>query len=113
MTAGNLDRRIQFRRGTEGSSGFGAGTGATTWADYGTPRWASKMDVSDRERLASSGEANELTTRFVVRFDSLTTAVKQTDRLTCEGRTFGIVAIKEMPGRKRYLEISAVERRTE
>lgn len=47
MKAGQLDRRVQFRRAAVSAGAFGQ---AEEWADHGAPVWAAKKDVSDGER---------------------------------------------------------------
>lgn len=106
MKAGALDRRIQFRRFTMTDDGF---TTVEAWADHGSPVWASRRDVSDRERMAAMEVAAMITTRFHVRYSSFTAGITPKDRLTCEGVEYDITGIKQM-GRRDGFEITASAR---
>jgi head-tail adaptor len=97
---------VQFRRATLTDNGLEM---AEVWANHGTPRSASRADISDGERWRAGEVQAHVTTRFVVHSDSLTAAVTPKDRLVCEGRTYDISGIKEV-GRGRFLEITAAAR---
>lgn len=103
---GQLDRRVQFRRLQASDDGF-ARSGA--WVDHGDPVWASRRDVSDRERALAGQTAAVLVTRFAVRWSSFTAGLTPVDQVLCEGRLFDIVGIKEI-GRRQFLEITAQAR---
>jgi len=105
--AGKLDRRLQFRRFTLADGDFGQ---EETWADHGSPVWAEKKDLSDTERWRAGEVAATVTTRFVVRWSTFTSALTPKDRLVCEGVTYSIVGIKEGMGRRQWLEITASAR---
>lgn len=105
LNAGNLDRRIQIQRATTVSDGLGGNI--ETWADLGTPIAAMRRDVSDAERLSAAAWDNELVTRFTIRSSTFSKGIKRTDRLTHEGVTFVIDGIKEVPGRRAFIEITA------
>ena len=104
--AGQLDRRIQFRRSQASDDGFST---VEAWADHGKAVWASRRDVSDRERQLSGQIGAVLMTRFVVRWSSFSSDITPKDRLICEGREFDILGIKEQ-GRRTFLEITAQAR---
>lgn len=103
MTAGKLDRRVQFHRAALVDDGF---TSAASWSALGSPVWASRRDVSDSERVASAQIAAVITTRFQVRSSVFARGITAADRLICEGETFDIVGIKQV-GRLAMLEITA------
>lgn len=103
MTAGRLDRLVQFQRATLSDDGFGQ---VETFADYGDPYFASKTDVSDAERWRAGEVAATVTTRFVVRSCDFTRGLTPKDRISCEGRVYDIFGIKEV-GRLKLLEITA------
>lgn len=107
MSAGPLDRRVQFRRATEGTDGFGQ---TETWGNHGTPVWAHKAEVSDGERWRAGEVAAHITTRFRVRYSAFTAGITPKDRLTCEGRTYDISGIKEVGPRRTFFEITAAAR---
>jgi SPP1 family predicted phage head-tail adaptor len=104
--AGDLDRRIQFRRATVSAGALGA---VETWADHGAPVWASKKDLSDGERWRASEVQAHVTTRFVIRSSEFSRDLTPKDRLICEGREYDITGIKEI-GRRDMLEITAAAR---
>ena len=104
MTAGALDRRIQFRRLTRSDDGYGQ---AETWADYGTPIFASKTDVRDSEKVAAGQVSATTMSRFLVRWSSFTAGLTAKDRLVCEGREFGLIGVKDI-GRRQWRELTAV-----
>jgi SPP1 family predicted phage head-tail adaptor len=107
MNAGSLDRQIQFQRATSADDGYGM---VTTWADHGCLQWAKKTDASDGERWRASEVSAIITTRFVVRYSEFTRDISPKDRLTCEGFSYEISGIKEIDGRRRWLEITAAAR---
>jgi head-tail adaptor len=103
MDAGRLDRWLQFQRSTLTDDGFGM---VETWADHGHPVWGSKSDLSDAERFRNGMSDAEMVSRFRVRSSAFSRGLTPKDRLTCEGRTYAIIGIKEV-GRYDGLEITA------
>lgn len=106
LSAGELDRRVQFQAVTTTDDGYAE---VEAWANVGSPRWAKRQDVSDGEKYRAQANISELLTRFTVRSDSLTRSLTTRDRLTSEGTLFHIVGIKEI-GRREYMEITAAAR---
>lgn len=106
MTAGPLDRRVQFQRATLADDGF---TSAPTWAAHGSPVWAAMTPVSDGERWRAGEVAATVTARFRVRWSAFTAALTPEDRLECEDRTYDITGLKEL-GRREFIEITASAR---
>ena len=104
--AGNLDRRVQFRRARLDDNGL---IKAEVWEDLGRCVWASKRDVSDTERWRAAEVQAQISTRFVVRWSPFTAGVTPKDRLIAEGLEYDISGIKEV-GRREYLEITASAR---
>lgn len=107
MQAGKLDRRIELQRFTA-TTDPDSGEQVKAWGTL-TLASASKADVSDRERVASAEVAAQIGTRFQIRWTSTVADLNPKDRLTFEGRTYQIVAVKEI-GRRVGLEISAIAR---
>ena len=107
MRTGRLDRYVQFQRATLSDDGFQM---VEAFANHGTRISANRKDVSDAERYRANEVSAIITTRFVVRYSSFTAALTPKDRLTCEGRSYNISGIKEMDGRRQYLEITAAAR---
>lgn len=103
MNAGALDRRVTFQRATVTKNGFNESV--PTWGDLVTV-WASKQDIRDSERIRAAQTGAAVSTRFQVRWNAVTATLNTKDRLVCEGRTYGIVAVKEL-GRREGLEITA------
>lgn len=106
MSGRHLDRRVQFRRASLTDNGLEQ---VETFADHGSPVWASKTDVSDGERWRAGGVGASITTRFVVRSSTFTRGLTPKDRLTCAGLEYDISGIKEI-GRLDRLEITASAR---
>jgi SPP1 family predicted phage head-tail adaptor len=104
--AGDLDRRVQFRRSSLVDTGMSK---TPVFADLGTPVWASKFDVSDSERLRAAEVQASITARFRVRWSTFTGGVTPKDRMACEGVEYDITGIKEI-GRREYREITAAAR---
>lgn len=105
--AGKLDRRIQFERATMADNGL---TSEEVFESLGDPVWASKTDLSDGERWRAGEVGAVVTTRFRVRWSSFTNGITAKDRLVCEGATYEITGIKEVEGRRQYLEMTASRR---
>ncbi|SMO64026.1 head-tail adaptor protein [Paracoccus laeviglucosivorans] len=113
MGAGDLDRRIQFRRATVQDDRFQT---VLRWNEdnpdadnLGTPVWGSRKDASDAERAKSGGIEASMMSRFVVRSSSFTRGITPKDRLVCGGLVYDIAGIKEI-GRLDRLEITATAR---
>lgn len=106
MRAGALDRRIVIERATTTPDEFNAS--GETWAALATV-WASKSDVKDGERMRAGAVSSEITTRFQVRYSTTLADVGPKDRVRFDGRTYDIVAVKEI-GRNEGLEITAAAR---
>lgn len=108
MSAGSLDRRVQFLRAGTIDDGLAEVEGDFT--NYGDPVWASRTDVNDAERWRAGAVGASITTRFVIHASAFARTVKPQYRLCCDGVTYEITGIKEAVGRRRYLEITASAR---
>ncbi|WP_418885044.1 phage head closure protein [Aurantimonas endophytica] len=106
MDAGRMDRRITLERFTETRDAFNEPV--QTWAPLATV-WASKEDIRDGERWSAQEVGAEVTTRFRVRWSSVVADLNPKDRVQFDGRTYDIVAVKEI-GRREGLEITASAR---
>lgn len=107
IDAGELDRRITIMRVGSKDDGL------ATVADAPIPelrRWAKKTEVSDAERVRASQQGIEVTSRFLVRSDSLTRTMTSQDVVVCDDVEYAIVGIKEARGRRIGIEITAVAR---
>lgn len=104
MRAGKLDRRIILQRYDIVYDEWNQPIEG--WADIGK-RWASKEDVSDGEKVRAAQVGASVTTRFRVRYDSLTKTLTAADRIAYDGKVYSISGIKEGEGRKDELEITA------
>lgn len=98
-----LDRRLDVLRAPLIDDGFAQVTG--TPVQIGTV-WAAKRDVSDAERFKDGRTEAMLTTRFQVRWSPFAASILPSDTLRCEGRSYGIVGLKEL-GRREGFEITA------
>ena len=102
--ARQLDRKVQFLRAGIIDDGIARQRGP--FQPYGSPVLAGKTPVSDGERFRSGEVASTMTDRFVVRYSALTASITGSDRLTCDGVTYGISGKKEI-GRRVGFEITA------
>lgn len=103
MKAGDLDRRISIERYSTTYNDDNEPTEG--WAEVGK-RWASKKDVSDGEKVRAAEVGATVTTRFQLRWDSLTKTLTASDRIVCDGMTYDIAGTKEL-GRREGVEITA------
>lgn len=106
VAIGNLDRRITIERQMlVGDDGYG--NTIYDWGPLATVA-ASRLDVSDTERVAYGGLFSELISRFVIRAAGAAGSVYPTDRLAYDGKHWDISGVKETKhGRNRFLEITA------
>ncbi len=104
MNIGSLDRRLEIWRAAIVDDGFAQMPGAAV--KIGTV-WAAKTDVSDSERFRNGVTEAMITTRFQVRWSSLTAGILASDLIEVDGRRYGVVGIKEI-GRREGLEITAL-----
>ena len=109
MKPERLDRKITLQRFTWSQDEYGAPV--QVWADLASV-WASKLDVSDGERVAAAEVSATITTRFRIRHDSAWADLNPKDRVQFEGRTYDIWGVKEI-GRREELEITAAARADE
>jgi SPP1 family predicted phage head-tail adaptor len=103
MEAGKLDRRITVERATTTTDAYGGEV--ATWVPLGTV-WAAVEPISDGERFRAAEVAAQVTTRFRIRWGL---GVTVEDRVVYDGRTYGIVGVKEI-GRREGQEITAAAR---
>lgn len=106
LNAGKLDRRIQIQRATTGPIDAYGNT-AREWMDFGPAIFARRRDVSDAERLSAGVWGNKLVIRFIIRATAFGRSIARHDRLVHDGVTFEIDGIKEVPGGRGFLEITA------
>lgn len=108
IRSGDLNRRIVIQRRADVVNVFNEPVPG--WAEIAS-RPAKVTPVSDGERFGGGQEVQAtLTHRFTVRWDrALWTAIDPTCRVLYDGRTFDIVAIKEL-GFREGVEITATAR---
>lgn len=104
LDAGSLDRRISVQHAAMIDDGVSSVLGPM---DEVGKRWAKKTDVSDGERVRASAQGQDLTTRFLVRSDSLTREINATYEIVCEGARYRVTGAKEYGGRGVGIEITA------
>lgn len=107
VKAGALDRRVQVRRAVLSDDGLGQ---VLSWADHGAPVWAAKKDISDGERWRAAEVQAHVTTRFTLRWSPFAAGITPKDHLVCEGLEYEITGVKEGPGRRVSIEITAAAR---
>lgn len=113
MDSGELDRRVGLLRLKESRNGLGE---AIEEHEFECNLWAKKRDVSSRERLAvaeqnARGEprAGIITTRFTVRWSSLSASITPRDRFELDGVQYDLMPPREI-GRRHMIEFDAVAR---
>lgn len=104
LDAGSLDRRIRVMRSLKMDDGLSAVPGEPVEI---ARRWAKKTDISDAERVAAASQGMTITSRFLMRWDSLTSTIGGADQLVCEGVTYEVVGAKEAMGRRVAVEVTA------
>ena len=101
LSIGDLDRRIIIESPTNSINKYGERTG--TWATAYT-LWA-KIDYKKSDRQEQSGEYVEVTdTVFYVR--NLGVTILGTYRINYDSKYYYIHGVKEIDGRKKFLELS-------
>lgn len=103
MLAGKLDRRIRVLR--YGMTRDAQNAPVEAWAEL-VKLWASKEDISDGERMRAAQVGASVTTRFRIRYSSVTATIDAKDRIVYGGLVYDIAGIKEI-GRREGLEITA------
>jgi SPP1 family predicted phage head-tail adaptor len=106
MDSGALDRSLILRKRTVANNTLGEPV--ETFTDLATVR-ASKTDISDAEKVRAQQVGAEITTRFQIRWSVNWSDLNPKDRVTCDGREYEIVGVKEI-GRRVGLEITACAR---
>lgn len=107
--AGILDRRVTIQRATL-TAGGDYNEPQETWSDLAT-LWARRADISATEAYRAQEVGAEITTRFTVRYSTLSATITPKDRLVFDGETFNITRTMEPVGtRNQWIEIHAVAR---
>jgi hypothetical protein len=109
LDAGELDRWVILKRAALVDDGISRVPG--TPVEIGG-FWAKKVDVSDGEQLRAGQQAQDLTSRFLARWDTLTLSITGKDILDCEGEVFDVTGNKEARDydRRSAREITAAAR---
>lgn len=105
INAGELETRISFVRRAVVDDGLSKVPGPPE--ELGR-RWSKQQPVSDAEQVRAAAQGRNLTARFGVRFDSVTSSVTTADQIVCDGAAYEITGIKEWRGRRVGIEFTAV-----
>lgn len=109
LQAGDLDRRITLQR-VSSANGVPYNEPVETWSDLGTV-WAKRYDASAAESYRAAEVGAEISTRFTVRYSSLTRTLTPKDRISFDGKLFNITGCREPAGTTRqWIEIDATAR---
>ena len=104
MKKGRLNRRVTIFKADAEDDGFSSNPGGPV--EIGK-RWMEKTDVSDGERIRAEGFGTKITSRFLCRYDRLSSTIRAaTHSLICEGVMFNITGVKEV-GFREGIEITA------
>ena len=106
-SAGRFDRRISIWRSELVDDGTATVPGEP--AEIGK-RWAKRSDISDGERMRAGENAQDLTTRWTVRSDSLTRTIAGGDALRHKGVVYEVTGTKEGTEREDEIEITTAAR---
>jgi head-tail adaptor len=102
---GRLDQRVQFLAADFVDDGLRR---ESRYLPVGSKVWASREDISADERFRAGQDAARLVVRFRAQKSAFTSSITAAHRLRCGGQEFEILGIREVPGRGRILEITAV-----
>lgn len=105
MHAGLLRDRVTMLSATTTADGSGGQT--TTWLD-GDPLWAQVRALSGREALQYGALQSSVSVRIGVRYRSDLT-IQHRLRREPGGPTYELTAVRDVDGRRRWLECDAVE----
>lgn len=97
MKAGQLDQRVSITRLVQGQDEIGQPINA--WAPVFTT-WAAVEPLAGREFFAAGGGQSEVSTRIRLRYRP---GVTSADRVTHEGREYGIVSVIDYKSAHREL----------
>lgn len=104
MDAGKLDRRVSiYRLGEVSDDGF-AETRAFELVDT---RYCQVLPQSGREVIEADGKDGQRMTRFVFRWDSITSGLTELDQLEHDGERYAITGPLIEVGRRAYVEVVA------
>lgn len=106
-SAAQYDKRISIWRSELVDDGTATVQGPP--AEIGK-RWAKKADISDGERMRGGENAQDLTTRWTVRSDSLTRTIAGGDVLQHKGIAYEVKGTKERAEREDEIEITTSAR---
>lgn len=102
---GRLDTRIQFLSKGLVDDGLRR---EDVYQPHGQKVWASKEDASADEVFRAGQDAARLMARFRVKKTAFTSSITAVHRLQSGAQEFEILGIKEVSGRGRILEITAI-----
>jgi SPP1 family predicted phage head-tail adaptor len=106
MIAGPLDRRVTIRRAALAENDLGEQI--ETWSDLATV-WASRAEVSNRERFAAQEVGATLVARYRIRYSQRLYDLSPRDRIVAEGTEHNITGVG-LIGRHEGFEITASTR---
>ncbi|MDP3493428.1 MAG: phage head closure protein [Hyphomonadaceae bacterium] len=106
MDASTLDKRVAILRASVTPDAYGGDV--QTWATLAT-RWARKIDVNDSEAIEAGGVLANVTSRFLLRWDSVTETITPEDQLEFGGRRYEIRGVKDAQGREGIGRREAIE----
>ena len=107
LAAGDLDRELILLRATSTTNAFNEAELA--FSPLATV-WAAKRDISDGERTRAAETGATITTRFTTHWTETTAGLDGRDRVSCEGREYDVVGVKETAGFHIGVEITATAR---
>ena len=106
MTIGDLRDRVTLLSAVTTKDGKGGEV--TTWPDGGDTCWAQVRALSGREALQFGALQSTVQVRITLRYRSDLT-VQHRLRREPTGPTYELTAVRDVDGRRRWLECDAVE----
>lgn len=105
MTAGKLDRRVTiYRLGPVVDDGFSE---TREWESLGA-RWCQVIPMSGKEVIEADGKDGQRMTRFLFRWDSVTSGLTELDQLEHDGERYAITGPLIEIERRHWLEVVGV-----
>lgn len=105
--AGRLRNKLTLESRTEAIDAYGDATLSYATLGY---EWGSVEAVSAQEQLDSQQIQAAISHRIIIRSNTSSRSLAPDDRITFDSRTFDIVSLVDRDGRRKFLEIMALER---
>lgn len=106
LGAGDLRNPIVIEQATEAKSALG--DVEYTWATYAERSAHLAVIAGGESAVAGKNTARQQRT-YIMRFDPKTSAIADTMRALADGKVFGITAVFDPDGRRRWIQVELIE----